>query len=251
MWAGCDDVTTIARSATTATLAIVAAVATVLAIVGVSVALFFNPLWIGLEQERSGVPEITGYTSETVRTVTSSILVDLFMGPPDFAVAIDGQPVLSPRERSHMVDVRNVLLPATMLFGVAIAVLAVLLATNRRRAWLWRAIALGSSALGLAGVVIGIAVVFFFDAAFLLFHRVFFPQGNFSFDPRTQRLTQLFPDQFWTETSVAIAIVGLAISVVVAVVARRRARGELTALGGDLATISWPPHGVFRPPDQG
>lgn len=197
--------------------------AAAVAILGVAVALFFNPVWIGFEQERSGVPAITGYTPDQVRAVTSSILADLFIGPPEFAVAVDGQPVLGAAERSHMVDVRNVLLPVTILFGVAIAVLAVLLATIGRRAWLWRAIALGSSALAVAGVVVGIAVVFFFDAAFLLFHRVFFPQGNFSFDPRTQRLTQLFPDQFWTETSVAIAIVGLAIAIAVTFVARRQA----------------------------
>ena len=203
--------------------AALAAVAAVIAILGVAIALFFNPLWIGFEQERSRVPAITGYTPDQVRAVTSSILADLFISPPEFAVAVDEQPVLGAAERSHMVDVRNVLLPVTILFGVSIAVLAVLLATSRRRAWLWRAIALGSSALAVAGVVVGIAVVCFFDAAFLLFHRAFFPQGNFSFDARTQRLTQLFPDQFWTETSVAIAIVGLAIAIVVTLVARRQA----------------------------
>lgn len=203
--------------------AVLAGLSTVVAILGVAVALFFNPLWIGLEQDRTGVPAITGYTPDAVRAVTGSILADLFVGPPEFAVAVDGQPVLDAAERAHMVDVRNVVLPVTILFVAAIALLAVLLATSRRRAWLWRGIAWGSSALALAGVGVAIAVLFFFDAAFLLFHQVFFPQGNFSFDPRTQRLTQLFPDQFWTETSIAIAVVGLVIAVAVSVVARRQA----------------------------
>jgi integral membrane protein (TIGR01906 family) len=214
---------TTAHRRSTRLLAALAGVATVIAIVGVTVALFFNPLWIGFEQDRSGVPGITGYTPDQVRAVTGSILADLFLGPPDFDAAVDGQPVLDAAERSHMVDVRNVLLPTTILFGAAIAALAALLATNMRRAWLWRAIGLGSGALTVAGIVVGIGVVFFFDAAFLLFHLVFFPQGNFSFDPRTQRLTQLFPDQFWTETSTAIAIVGLAIAAAVTLAARRRA----------------------------
>lgn len=203
--------------------AVLAGLSTVVAILGVAVALFFNPLWIGLEQDRTGVPAITGYTPDAVRAVTGSILADLFVGPPEFAVAVDGQPVLDAAERAHMVDVRNVVLPVTILFVAAIALLAVLLATSRRRAWLWRGIAWGSSALALAGVGVAIAVLFFFDAAFLLFHQVFFPQGNFSFDPRTQRLTQLFPDQFWVETSIAIAVVGLVIAVAVSVVARRQA----------------------------
>lgn len=218
-----------ARPGWTSVAAVLAGVSAVIAILGVAVALFFNPLWIGFEQERAGVPAITGYTPNQVRAVTGSILADLFVGPPEFAVAVDGQPVLDAAERSHMVDVRNVLLPVTILFGAAIAVLAVLLATSRRRAWFWRAIAWGSSALALAGIVVGIALVFFFDAAFLLFHRVFFPQGNFSFDPRTQRLTQLLPDQFWTETSTAMAIVGLTIAIVMSRIARQRA-SRLSAL---------------------
>ena len=201
---------------------ILAAVSSVVAILGVAVTLFFNPLWIAFEQDRAGVPAITGYTPDAVRAVTGSILADLFVGPPEFAVAVDGQPVLDAAERGHMVDVRNVLIPATILFAASIALLAVLLARSRRRAWLWRGIACGSGVLALAGVVVGIAVVFFFDAAFLLFHQVFFPQGNFSFDPRTQRLTQLFPDQFWTETSIAIAVVGLLTAAAVSLVARRQ-----------------------------
>ena len=197
--------------------------ATVIVVIGLTVGLFFNPLWIGFEQERTGVAAITGYSSDQVQGVTGSILADLFLGPPAFAVTVNGQPVLDATERSHMVDVRSVLVPLTILFGVALAMLVVLVAANRRSGWVWRAIARGSSALVLVGIVVGVAVLFFFDAAFLLFHLVVFPQGNFSFDARTQRLTQLFPDQFWTETSSAIAIVGLAIAVVVSLLARRQA----------------------------
>lgn len=213
---------TVARPGS-AILAVLAATAAAIAIVGLTIALFFNPMWIAFEQERTGVTEITGYTPDQVRAVTGSILADLFLGPPAFDVAVNGQPVLDVAERSHMVDVRNVLIPAAMVFGAAMVVLAALFAAKRRHAWFWRAIAVGSGVLTLAGLVIGVAVLFFFDAAFLLFHRVFFPQGNFSFDPRTQRLTQLFPDQFWIETSIAIAVVGLAIAAAVTLAARRRA----------------------------
>lgn len=200
-----------------------AGIAAVIVIIGVAVAAFFNPLWIGFEQERSGVPAITGWTSEQVRTATGSILADVLIGPPLFAAAVNGSPVLDAAERSHMVDVRNVVLPTAMVFAIAVALLAALFATNRRRAWFWHAIAVGSGTLTVLGVAVGIAVLFFFDTAFLLFHLIFFPQGNFSFDPRTQRLTQLFPDQFWTETAIAIAVVGLLIAVSMTVVARRQA----------------------------
>ena len=59
-------------------------------------------------------------------------------------------------------------------------------------------------------------------AAFLLFHRVFFAQGNFTFDPRTQRLVQLLPDQFWTESLTVVAFTGFAIAVLVTLLAHLR-----------------------------
>ncbi len=204
-------------------LGLVASAATIVTIVGVIVALFFNPLWITFEQQRSGVPALTGYTAAQVSETTNAILKDVLIGPPVFAVEVAGQAVLDPSERSHMVDVYNVLrifLPVVVLAGIAAAAIVV---ANRRAAWVWRAVARGGIALTVAGVAIGGAILFFFDAAFLLFHELFFPQGNFMFDPRTQRLPLLFPDQFWTETSAAIALAGVVVALMVWVVARRRA----------------------------
>lgn len=207
-------------AAARATLAGAVSIATVIVIVGLTIAVFFNPLWISFEQDRAGVPAITEYTPQQVTEATGSILADLFLGPPDFDVTVDGQPVLDAAERSHMLDVRFVLLAFVVVFLIAAAVLVAIVARNRRSARVWRAVARGSGALVIVGVAIGVAVLFFFDAAFLLFHLVFFPQGNFSFDPKTQRLTQLFPDAFWSETSIAIAVVGLAIALAVTTGAR-------------------------------
>lgn len=199
------------------------AVASVIVVVGLAIALFFNPIWVFFAQDRAGVPAITGYAPEQVRRVTGAILHDVLVGPPDFLVSIDGLPVLGTAERSHMVDVYAVVRWAMIVATIALAILVAVFATNRGQAWTWRAVATGSGALVAIGAVIGVAVVFFFDAAFLLFHRVFFAQGNFAFDPGTQRLVQLLPDQFWTESVTAVALVGLAIAVVVRVIAGRRA----------------------------
>ena len=40
------------------------------------------------------------------------------------------------------------------------------------------------------------------DQAFLLFHRIFFPEGNFLFGADSN-LLRLFPDGFWFESSLA------------------------------------------------
>lgn len=219
------------------------AAATIVVIVGVTIALFFNPIWIDIAQGRASVPAITGYSAEQVRDATGALLADLLIGPPDFAVTIDNQAVLGATERSHMVDVRTVILPFIWFLLIVSGALASIVVVNRRRAWVWRAVARGSLALVVVAIGVGGAVTFAFDAAFLLFHLVFFPQGNFTFDPGTQRLVQLFPEQLWIETAIGTAVVGLGLTVAVTVLARRRA-AALERLTAPIASAAVPRYGV-------
>ena len=204
--------------------AVITAIATPCVIIGAAVLLFLNPIWVGFEQDRSDVTRITGYTSAQVHDVTGSILSDLVFGPPDFAAKVNGLVVLEPRERSHMVDVRTVLISLGLVALAATVLLAGLLVASRGRRWFWRAVGSGASVLVGGVIVVGVAFALFFDQAFELFHEMFFPPGTYMFDPRTDRLVQLFPDQFWSETSVAIALAVLLLAFLVVLEARRLGR---------------------------
>jgi integral membrane protein (TIGR01906 family) len=217
--------------------AVVAAVATPFAIVAAAVLLFLNPIWVGYEQERSNVAGLTGYTPSQVRQVTGSILSDLVFGPPNFDAAVDGQPVLDQRERGHMADVRSVLDGlGVVALGAAVVLVATALASRGRR-WFWRAAGAGASVLAVGVVVVGLAFAVFFDQAFELFHEIVFSPGTYMFDPRTEKLVQLFPDQFWSETSVALALAVLMLSLGVRSGARRLGQAgvlaEATAVPGE------------------
>jgi len=205
-----------------------------LVIVAVSIVPFLSPAWIGFEQGRSGAALLTGFSEADLRTVTESILVDLVAGPPDFDVRLDGAPVLGEAERSHMRDVRAVF---AGFYGVAAAALALLVVLfwgsgRRTTGWTrlraWRAVRLG--ALGLAGaiVVAGLVVAVAFDAAFEVFHRLFFAEGSYLFDPRTNRLVQLFPEQFWSETTIAVGALIMALALGTAWFAGRRGPGGVS-----------------------
>ncbi|HEY5495527.1 MAG TPA: DUF1461 domain-containing protein, partial [Candidatus Limnocylindrales bacterium] len=114
-------------------------------------------------------------------------------------------------------------------FGLVLLAAAILVVggfRSRGAAWYWRAIARGSAVLAVGTVVVGIAFALAFDQAFTLFHDIFFAPGTWSFDTATNRLVQLFPDAFWTETSVAVAIVGLLLTLATWAFARHRALGE-------------------------
>lgn len=209
------------------------AAATALVLLGGSIVPFLNPIYVRFAQDRTGAGALTGYSAGELDTVTLSLLADLVLWRGQFDVALDGAPVLKEAEIDHMIDVRGVF---AGFFALVLASVVVLVVAFRRRgaearAATWRAVA--SGAYGLAGgiAVLAAFVVLAFDAAFEVFHRLFFSSGSYTFDPRTDKLVQLFPEAFWSETAVFVAIVVLTATTVTWWIARKRAGGP-TPTGG-------------------
>ena len=208
--------------------AILTALATAVVIVAVAIVPFLTPPWVDFDQGWAGAMGYTGFTHDELRTATDSILADLVVGPPDFDVTVRGVPVLNDRERAHMRDVRSVFAGFAVLAGLAAVGLVAAYVGARRlghpeRAW--SAIRSGARGLMVGVVVAGFVAFFAFDAAFEVFHQLFFPGGTYTFNPATDRLVQLFPDAFWSETTMAVGAVVLVLSLLVARFADRRARG--------------------------
>jgi uncharacterized membrane protein len=69
-----------------------------------------------------------------------------------------------------------------------------------------------------AGIVtvIGVAAGVAFDPLFLLFHEVFFPQGNFLFDPATSNLIRLYPEWYWQGITAGVGLSFIAVAIAVA-----------------------------------
>lgn len=137
------------------------------------------------------LPELVGLHSSWLRYVTGRAT-----SGPGGTLTVD---FFTPAEQRHMADVRVVFIAAEIAALVAAAVLFVLVASVRARgrgaiARLVRAAAL-IAGVGVAALA-GVAAVSF-DALFLAFHEVFFPQGNFLFDPATSNLLALYPDEYW------------------------------------------------------
>jgi integral membrane protein (TIGR01906 family) len=203
------------------------AVATAVVITAIAIVPFLSPAWVSFEQRRTGAEQLTGYTTAELATATDAILADLVVGPPDFDLVVAGAPVLNAREQSHMRDVRGVFAGFGLLALLAATGLVVAVGLARRlghpeRAW--AAVRNGARALTIGVVISGVVAFFAFDAAFEIFHRLFFAGGSYTFDPGTDRLVQLFPFAFWSETTMAVGAVIIALSVVVAMVASRLAR---------------------------
>jgi integral membrane protein (TIGR01906 family) len=217
----------------------IAAIATGLAaaivVVAIAILPFLTPAWVGFEQGRTNATGLTGYSEADLRTATNAILHDLVIGPPDFAVQVAGAPVLEERERSHMRDVRGVFAGFALLALVAGVVLVAGILGARRMGHVeraWGAIGTGMRVLVVGIVAAGVIASVAFDAAFEVFHRLFFPGGSYTFDPRTDRLVQLFPFDFGSETTIVLGVVIVVLAVAIALAAGRLARRATTARAG-------------------
>ena len=205
------------------------ATATVLVLLGASIGPFLLPAVVRLEQDRTGVAALTGFSAPQLDAVTGALLADLVLWRGDFDVTVDGAPVLSERERAHMRDVRGVFSGLWILVGASALVLTVAFRRARgteARFAAWRAVSGGAKALAISIVVAGAFAVLAFDAAFEVFHRLFFSSGSYTFDPSTDRLVQLFPYAFWSEIAIAVGVVVLAAAILTAWLAGRRAGGR-------------------------
>lgn len=217
-------------------LTAVVAAATILAILAAAVVLFLNPVWVSLEQDRANAAGWTGYSPAEVHEVTGSVLSDLVFGPPEFAVTDrSGAAVFDAGERAHLRDVRAVFGGFAATVAIGIVVLLLVWRWSHGEAWFWRAVRTGARALIGAAVALGVVAIVAFDAGFEVFHRLFFAPGTYTFDPRTERMVQLLPDQFWSDTTIAVGAVLFLVSWSVAVLAGRRERSARERPSGPTA----------------
>ena len=121
-------------------------------------------------------------------------------------------------EYAHMADVRNVFVGARIVAVVAAVIAGLLLALAWRRSP--RAALLlvrdGSVAASTGIAVVAVLAAVVFDQLFLLFHQVFFPQGNFLFGADSN-LIAMYPDQYWYGVTLRIAVVFVAATAITAI----------------------------------
>ncbi len=137
--------------------------------------------------------------------------------PPEQAISLlreqrmpaTDQPLFTANELSHMVDVKrliDVLWRVQLVSGVLIlGSLVILLANRATRRSAYLALMFGGVLTTGLLLVMAFFVLVGFDAFFVQFHEVFFPQGNWTFDYRDS-LIRLFPEKLWFDAGFMIAV---------------------------------------------
>lgn len=119
----------------------------------------------------------------------------LFDQAPELPL-FDGTHIFDEAERSHLADVKGVFRGVGIAWWISGLTFGALVIRGRRRGYL--AVLLRDAALfaGIAVLAVALIAAIAFVPAFLLFHQVFFPQGNYLFDPDSD-LLRVYPQHYW------------------------------------------------------
>lgn len=181
-----------------------AAAVTLLALLALTLGLFLLPPIVHLLLDLANAAENLNVAASVAHSLSDALVRDLLVGGA-FDVPLSGEPLLSASERSHLVDV-GVLFRILMIAGaISLAVLTTLFILKRR--WFYQALHDGALLLGTGAALVGGAFALAFDATFTFAHELLFPAGNWTFNPATDRLVQLYPMNFWLLAAISFCVV--------------------------------------------
>lgn len=168
------------------------------------------------EFQKYRVGQVTGLAEQELRRVAQAFVAYFHSepGPLDLTVEVRGapQPLFNQREVEHMRDVQALMhrvfqvwfLSLVGLAVAAAAIAAVDLPSGGKA--LVRAAAIGGGvAVGTVGAL-GLAAAMDFRQLFLQFHMVSFANDLWLLDPTRDRLIQLFPQGYFFDAAIRIAV---------------------------------------------
>jgi integral membrane protein (TIGR01906 family) len=198
---------------------ILLSLATAISILAVALLLVMTPVWMHFAV---GATSTANFVSpQQAFELSDRTVAELFLGPGTFA------PFASD-EAAHMRDVRVVLYGFLLLSAACLVFVAASLLRAPRGVSRWKAVSRGGIWLIVAMVVLGVFALTAFEAAFTLFHEIFFPGGNWAFSADSL-LIRLYPEQFWELSAAALGILASLGALIVWITARRRAAALTTA----------------------
>lgn len=178
------------------------------------------------------IPETSGYSVETIREAFDDVMDFLWCG----AEFKTGSLAWTESEKAHFADcIPAFHLQAILLIAGGIFLIVYLILLRRgvlRRA---RLFGVPSVSYGAAGLLLFLAAVggyaaLDFGGLFNLFHKIVFPgKENWHFNPNTEQVINILPQEFFLVCAVyiiSVAVLLAILAVVLGFVARKKARRE-------------------------
>jgi len=194
-----------------------------------SVRLLLTPVFLPFEYRTPNFPpDAYGFTRED-RLYWSAFALDYlinqegisFLGDLRFA---DGSPVYNQRELKHMVDVKEVLQKAMLVWYFSLGAMFLLGIWAWQGGWLYsyrRGLSRGAFITSALIFVIIIFVLAGFGIFFVGFHQVFFETGTWVFY-YSDTLIRLFPERLWRDVFIYVGLLTLSSGLVLGCVFKNR-----------------------------
>ena len=112
----------------------------------------------------------------------------------------EGKKLFTENEVSHLGDV-NQLLYGVKILWLLLSIALFSMRMNLSEETIWISVKVGI----LTTAVIGLTAIVGWESFFVLFHKVFFPQGNWAF-PWDSNLLMIFPEIFWQRMAGSILL---------------------------------------------
>lgn len=193
--------------------------------------LVMTPAFPAIEYQRSGFPEDQfGFTVQE-RTKWSEYAIRYLTNDQEISYLgnlqdITGKKLFTTDELSHMVDVKEVVKNASMVWyvlgGMSIAILVWFVVMGQWDSLRRSLNAGGWITIGLLGALLVFLAVSF-DRLFEYFHRIFFQDGTWTFS-QSSTLIRLFPFEFWRDAFVLVIGFALIVGVVLVLLTRKRSK---------------------------
>lgn len=115
--------------------------------------------------------------------------------------------ILTQNEKSHMLDVKNLLMISRIYLLTTITLFLILV---NKKIITTKILNKSSITSLITLTLLGALITTNFSSGFKAFHEIFFPMGNYTF-AQSSTLIQLFPQEFFFQT----AIISMAISIII------------------------------------
>lgn len=172
--------------------------------IGATTAIFLTPPIVHILLRASDAATVLDVEPRVAEALSDALVWDLLTDGA-FDIPLGDEPLLSAGERNHLADVGG-LLRAVLAAGLG-GLLVLTGARLRRRAWLRVAIRDGAVLIVGGALLTAAAFALAFDATFAFFHGLFFAAGTWTFNPATERLVQLYPQDFWVLAAMLFCVV--------------------------------------------
>lgn len=168
------------------------------------------------EYEKYNVTQSLGMTLPDVMDVTE-YMMDYLIGREDvlsIETDVDGkhQDFFNEQDRLHMADVRKLFLGGLELRNVlvvsaALVLMALALMKADLKRFLIKAYGIAMAVFAALLVFLGAACAADFTKCFTIFHKIFFTNDLWLFDPDTDYMIRMLPEGFFSDMAVRIVLV--------------------------------------------